>query len=324
MSRWMGLGMAALAACAAVGAAAGRASADEPETPRPPRERRVVRVHRGGGYLGVSLNDLGAADAKRLGLSDERGALVRDVVEESPAAKAGLKDDDVIVSFEGEQVRSAAHLGRLVRETPPGRSVAVGYVRGGTRQQAQVTVGEPRRARLMEGLADLRIEGLDKLKIQGLDKLEERLGDLELPDLPEPPEPPEVPDVPEAPEPPEPPMAFGRSGDAFTFNFTGARPRLGVQVVELTDQLARHFGVEDGILVSSVRSGSAAEKAGLRAGDIILKVDGEAVASSRELVRRVARGESARQVTLTVQRDGKPMDVRVQLEPRRTPRGPTT
>jgi membrane-associated protease RseP (regulator of RpoE activity) len=317
----MGLGMAALAACAAVGAAGGRASADEPETPRPPRERRVVRVHRGGGYLGVSLNDLAAADVKRLGLSDERGALVRDVVEQSPAAKAGLKDDDVIVTFEGEQVRSAAHLGRLVRETPPGRSVAVGYVRGGTRQQAQVTVGEPRRARLMEGLADLRIEGLDKLKIEGLDKLEERLGDLE---LPEPPEPPEVPDVPEAPEPPEPPMAFGRSGDAFTFDFMGARPRLGVQVVELTDQLARHFGVPDGILVSGVRSGSAADKAGLRAGDIILKVDGEAVASGRELVRRVARGDSARQVTLTVQRDGKPMDVRVQLEPRRTPRGPTT
>jgi S1-C subfamily serine protease len=103
----------------------------------------------------------------------------------------------------------------------------------------------------------------------------------------------------------------------------GARPRLGIQVVELTDQLARYFKVEDGVLISSVGSGSAAEKAGLRAGDVILKIDGTVVGSSRELVRRVTRSD-AKEMVVTVHRDGQTMDVRVPVEPRRTPRGPTT
>ena len=311
MSRWTGLGVAVLAASAAVGTVVVRA--DDQDAPRAERGR-TIRIHAGGGYLGVSLADLDAADAK--------GVRVREVVEESPAAKAGIQADDVIVSFDGEAVRSAAQLSRMVRETPAGRSVAIGYTRGGARQEAHVALGERRMGAFM-GLDGLRLEGLDNMKIKGLEKLHERLGELEIPEPPEPPEPPEAPEPPEPPTPPTPPTPFLHDdGSSFSY-FFNARPRLGIQVMELTDQLARYFKVEDGVLVSSVSSGSAADKAGLHAGDIILKIDGTAVTSSRELVRRVARSE-ARQVTLTVQRDGKPLDVRVQLEPRRTPRGPTT
>jgi C-terminal processing protease CtpA/Prc len=303
--------MAVLAASAAVGAQAVRA--DEKSAPRAEKSTRVIRVHGGGGYLGVSLADLDAADAK--------GVRVREVVDDSPAAKAGLQDDDVIVSFDGETVRSAAQLSRMVRETPAGRSVALGYTRGGARQDAQVVLGERRMGALM-GPGGPWIEGLDKMKIKGLEKLHERLGELELPEPPEPPEPPEVPEAVEPPEPPLPPSAPMLSEDGFSYFFSG-RPRLGIEVVELTEQLARHFKVEDGVLVSSVRSGSAAEKAGLRAGDVIVKVDGSAIGTSRELVRRVARSD-AKQIVVTVQRDGHPVDVRVTLEPRRTPRGPST
>jgi serine protease Do len=312
MSRWTGLAVAVLAASAAVGAAA--AHADDQAAPRAEKGTRVIHVHGGGGYLGVSLSDLDAADAK--------GVRVKEVVDDSPAAKAGLQADDVIVSFDGETVRSAAQLSRMVRETPAGRSVAIGYTRGGTRQEAHVALGERRMGAFMD-FDGLRFEGFDQ-KMKALDKLHERLGDL---GVPEPPEPPEVPEAPEPPEPPaaprapEPPAMPG--DDGFSFQFYGARPRLGIQVVELTEQLAHHFKVDDGVLVSSVTSGSPAEKAGLQAGDIILKVDGTAVGSTRDLVRRVGRSE-AKQVVLTVQREGKPMDVRVQLEPRRTPRGPTT
>jgi serine protease Do len=315
MSRWTGLGVAVLAASAAVGTVVVRA--DDKDAPRAEKRARVVRVHAGGGYLGVSLADVEAGQA--------RGVRVTEVVEDSPAAKAGLQADDVIVSFDGENVRSAAQLSRLVRETPAGRSVAVGFTRGGARQDAQVALGERRMGSLMglEGLQGL--EGLDKMKLRGLERLHERMGEFALPEPPEPPEVPEVPEPPEAPEPPQPPEPPAPliGGDGSFSYFFNARPRLGIEVVELTDQLARYFKVEDGVLVSSVRSGSAAEKAGLHAGDVILKVDGEAVGSSRELVRRVGRSE-AKQVVLTVQRDGHPMDVRVQLEPRRTPRGPTT
>ena len=312
MSRWTGLGVAVLAASAAVGTMVVRA--DDKDAPRADERARVVRVHGGGGYLGVSLADLEAGQA--------RGVRVTEVVEDSPAAKAGLQADDVIVSFDGENVRSAAQLSRLVRETPAGRSVAVGFTRGGARQDAQVALGERRMGAVM-GLEGL--EGLDKMKLRGLERLHERMGEFALPEPPEPPEVPDVPEPPEAPQPPQPPAPPVPllEGDGSFSYFFNARPRLGIEVVELTDQLAGYFKVEDGVLVSRVRSGSAAEKAGLHAGDVILKVDGEAVASSRELVRRVGRSD-AKQVVLTVQRDGHPVDVRVQLEPRRTPRGPTT
>jgi serine protease Do len=280
--------VAALAASAGVGTAAVRASSEEPATARPRRDRTVrIERHGGGGYLGVALED-----------GKDRGAEVRDVVDDSPAARAGLKDGDVVVSFDGESVRSAAQLSRLVRETPAGRTVELAYLRGGSRQQAQVTLGEPRRMGLI-GPGDLDLGDLD----------------LAIPQPPEPPVAPEPPGVQRVPRVPRLPML----GD-----MVGLRPRLGIQVDDLGEQLARYFKVEGGVLVSSVNPGSPAEKAGLRAGDIILKVDGEPVGSSRELIRQVGRADSAREVTLHIQREGRPMDVRVQLEPRRTPRGPTT
>jgi serine protease Do len=99
-----------------------------------------------------------------------------------------------------------------------------------------------------------------------------------------------------------------------------ARPRLGIQYVELTDQLARYFKVSDGVLVSSVSAGSPAEKAGLRAGDVIVKVGGDPVSSGRDLLR-VVRAASDGEITLGIQREGHALDLRVRLEPR-TPRRP--
>jgi S1-C subfamily serine protease len=100
------------------------------------------------------------------------------------------------------------------------------------------------------------------------------------------------------------------------------RPRLGIQVAPLTEQLARYFKVEDGILVTEVRPDSPAERAGLRAGDVIVTVDGAAVTSARELQRRVARfGEG--ELALGLQRDGQPLELKVHLEAR-AGRRPTT
>ncbi|HET8647015.1 MAG TPA: PDZ domain-containing protein [Vicinamibacteria bacterium] len=310
-----GLGLAVLVMSAAAGTAVVGAASEETQRDG----RTVIRVERAGaGYLGVSLEDVQAEDVKRLGLADERGAVVKDVSDDSPAAKAGLKADDVIVSFEGEAVRSAGQLARMVRETPPGRSVEVGFLRGGARQQAKLTL-------------DTRRGGDFDFRIGGLDRLRDRLEGFEVPEVPDVPEVPEVPDMaerpraPRPPRPPRPPVApFGDEDrqvfrEVFTF-----RPRLGIEVVELTEQLARHFKVEDGLLVSSVSAGSPAEKAGLRAGDIVVKVDGEAVGSRSELVRKVGRSDDARQVTLALVRDGRALDVRVQLEPRRRPGRPTT
>jgi serine protease Do len=95
-------------------------------------EKRVV-VHAGGGRLGVTIGDT---------TGETRGASVRSVAEASAAEKAGIKEGDVIVRFDGETVRSASQLRRLVAETPAGRAVAIEVARGGTTQKLTATLAE--------------------------------------------------------------------------------------------------------------------------------------------------------------------------------------
>jgi serine protease Do len=265
---------------------------------------RAFRWAMGGSRLGVSLTDVAGDDRTRLKLSDERGALVKDVQADTPAAKAGLKTDDVIVRFDGETVRSAAHLSRLVRETPPGRTVAIEVSRGGAFQRLTATLEEAR------GFG--RLAELDDL-------------DIDVPPVPPLPAMPSLPAMP--PVPPIEPL-MRDSIDRLQRNFFIERPgRLGISYQELSDQLARHFKVEDGsLLVSHVDADSPAGKAGLQAGDIIVQVNGKAVSRGQDLREQVARADSGAQITLGVRRDGKPIDVKVTLAARersRAKREPT-
>jgi serine protease Do len=109
----------------------------------------------------------------------------------------------------------------------------------------------------------------------------------------------------------------------FSFDFGG--PRLGVSVDRLTPQLGEYFGVKDGkgVLVQEINPGSAAEKAGLKAGDCITKLDSTPIESANELHRALLRkqGESreGRDVMLTIVRDRKEQTLKVHLEPVRQP-----
>ena len=94
------------------------------------------------GRLGVSLEDVRRDDLERLQLEEETGARVSGVTDDSPASAAGLKEDDVILRFQGETVHSAAQLARLVRETPPGRKVQLELSRQGAVQQVTATLAE--------------------------------------------------------------------------------------------------------------------------------------------------------------------------------------
>ncbi len=87
----------------------------------------------GGSRIGLSIEDVTDNDA-----ADE-GALVRDVRADSPAASAGFADGDVIVEFDGERVRSARQLTRLVQDTPSGRTVEAAVLRDGRRVELEVT-----------------------------------------------------------------------------------------------------------------------------------------------------------------------------------------
>ena len=98
---------------------------------------RVVR-----GWLGVTIQSVTKDLADKFGLDEPMGALVADVVPDSPAAKAGLKRGDVIVRYEGKNVKDMHALPRLVAETPVGSEVTVEVMRAGKKRPLQVTIGE--------------------------------------------------------------------------------------------------------------------------------------------------------------------------------------
>ncbi len=223
----------------------------------------------GGAWLGVTIGDVNAEKAKELKLAGEYGAFVKEVHENSPAAKAGLQKDDVIVEFAGEKVRSAAQLRRLVRETPADRAVTLVVNRAGQTKTLSAK---------LEGHANQFFE------------------------MP-------------APAIAATPMPNIHMPD-FNFVWKDRGARLGISADELTPQLAEYFGVKQGkgILVREVVVGSAAEKAGLKAGDVIVAVDGKEVPSVSKLRRALAsEKEEKRKVALTIVRDKREQTLSVEI-----------
>jgi len=103
--------------------------------------------------------------------------------------------------------------------------------------------------------------------------------------------------------------------DQLVAHGTVTRGRLGVTVQEVNQSLARSFGMPSarGALVSSVEPGSAADKAGVKTGDVILKLNGTAIDRSIELASRVATMKPGSPATLEVWRDGKPRAITAQV-----------
>jgi C-terminal processing protease CtpA/Prc len=120
-------------------ASAALASANEQQSDTP-RARRIYVGDRS--YLGVELQEVTGDTATRLKLREPRGALVGVVSTDSPAHKAGLQKDDVVVAWNGDRLESAAELARHLRETPAGRTVRLGIIREGREIQADVTLVE--------------------------------------------------------------------------------------------------------------------------------------------------------------------------------------
>jgi S1-C subfamily serine protease len=99
-----------------------------------------------------------------------------------------------------------------------------------------------------------------------------------------------------------------------TFFFADCSGMLGIECESLSSQLAAYFGVKEGVLVSAVTKDSPAEKAGMRAGDVIVKVDGEAVTSTHEIAGLVRAGRNKRTFPVVVVRDKKEVTLSVTIE----------
>ena len=93
------------------------------------------------GWLGVRMQDVTDEVAARLGMRPARGALVVSVDENGPAKPAGIEPDDVIVKFDGKEIKQMRDLPRAVAETPVGKQVIVLIIRKGKEEIKTVTIG---------------------------------------------------------------------------------------------------------------------------------------------------------------------------------------
>lgn len=257
-------------------------------------DRRVVMLDGRGSTIGVSIRDLAPDDVARAKLDRAGGVVIETVNEESPAERAGLREGDIIVEFDGERVRSARQLARLVQETPDGRSVRTTVVRDGARQTVDVTPERGGRFAADFALPNIAHD-IEREVERGIAAL---------------------------------PRNF-----AFDLKWDGELPaarlwpmgRFGVQVSPLTDQLAEYFGVSRGVLVSSVQSDSPAAKAGLKAGDVITSVNGRTVETPRDVTQELRDAEPGQEVEIDVTRDRKKVSLKAPVPERRRvdPRRPT-
>jgi predicted metalloprotease with PDZ domain len=250
-----------------------------------PRTPAAVWVS-GGARLGISIREVEEEDMKAGRLTSRGGALVEEVSEGSPAEKGGIRKGDILVEFDGERVRSARQLTRLVMETADGSKVTTVAVRDG--QRVTLTV-EPR----ADGEFDFG--GLRDLGDWG------RNFAFALPKA--------VPAVP--PPTPMPPPAVWKMDELLG---TAGGRRLGIQVDSLSPQLAEYFGTKDGVLVTTVQGDSSAAKAGVKAGDVITTLNGSAVDDPADLRRRVQDLEAGAEFTIGVMRDKKPLTLKGKLE----------
>ncbi len=227
-------------------------------------------------YLGVDIADVTTERLNALKLKEEKGVEVTMVDQDAPAGKAGIKEHDVILTMNGTPIESGAQLRRMIHETPPGRVVALGVSRE----------GQP---------LTLKVQLADKHKefsfVSPNPDVHVKMPDFRIPDI----------DIP-----------------SMNMVVVTSSARSGLMVENITPQLGEFFGVKNGngVLVRSVEKGSRAEKAGFRAGDVIVKVNAQAVHDTSDFSHAV-RSRNGDSVNVGLIRDKKEQNLNLSLPARK-------
>jgi membrane-associated protease RseP (regulator of RpoE activity) len=233
-------------------------------------------------YLGVGVVDLDSDRIQALKLKDDHGVEISQVDQDAPAGKAGFKEHDVIVAFNGTPVESQEQFKRLMRETPPGRTVSLDIVRDGQPQKIKVQLADRKK---METTMMLPREPKEPFAYA---------------------------------VPPMPPMSdFSRTWTDRTIRI---RSNSGATLESLTPQLGDYFGVKngEGMLVRSVQKGSAAETAGLRAGDVVVRVGDQKISDGSDWTDALRNGKNGK-VAVVIVRDKKEQTLSMSVPPRKGP-----
>jgi S1-C subfamily serine protease len=238
---------------------AGTQCAAESETPR----SRPGSVS----YIGVYVRDVSAARMAGLKLNQERGAEITMVDHDAPAGKAGLKEQDVILSFNGASVENAQQLRTLIRDTPSGSTASLGISRNGQ----PVTISVQLAARDPNSQKASREVRYEAAPAGG------------------------YPDIP-------------------AFSLLQYSRRSGLMVEDLTQQLGDYFGAKNGqgVLVRSVEKGSGADRAGFKAGDVILHAAEDRIGNSGDW-NRLMHHNAGQTISIVLLRDHKEQTLSLQV-----------
>lgn len=246
-------------------------------------------TQRAPGYLGIEFHDLTDEQAKAMHLRGPRGVEVLLVDHDGPAAKAGLQPHDLITGLNGRIVASGEALRRMIRDTGAGVEVRLSIFRGGS----PVTL---------------------RAKLANREVVERRAFAHVM-----------------APAPPDDAMLAAGFTDGYaadppapirnqTFlsSMLHTPPFTGLVVEAMQPQLASFFGAPhgQGLLVQAVDMGSPAATAGLHAGDVIVRMDGDALHSTSEWSKRLYAGKG-HPISLTVLRDHRELTLTLQPDPKR-------
>ena len=245
----------------------------------PPTQPWVFSSDEGGtsSYLGVDIADISAERLSALKLKEEKGVEVTMVDQDAPAGKAGIKEHDVILTMNGTAIESGAQLRRMIHETPSGRVITLGLSRDGQPMSIKVQLGDKKQMySFASPKPDFHVQ-IPEIHV--------------MPDI----------DIP-----------------AMNMVVVTSSARSGLMVENITPQLGEFFGVKngDGVLVRSVEKGSRAEKAGFRAGDVIVKINEQPVHDTSDFSHAV-KSRSENTVKVGVIRDKKEQYLNLALPERK-------
>ena len=246
----------------------------------PPPQPWVFSSEDGGtsSYLGVDIADVTTERLSALKLKEEKGVEVTMVDQDAPAGKAGIKEHDVILTMNGTSIESGAQLRRMIHETPPGRLVSFGLSRDGQPLTVKVQLGDKHKeySFVTPNMKDFHVE-IPEIHV---------MPDIDIPSM--------------------------------NMVVVTQSARSGLTVENITPQLGEFFGVKNGngVLVRAVDKGSRAEKAGFRAGDVIVKINDQAVHDTSDFSHAV-RSRNGNSISVGVMRDRKEQNLSLSLPERK-------
>jgi serine protease Do len=237
--------------------------------------------HEARGYLGVETRPVSEDQLGELKLKDARGAEITSLDHDGPACKAGMRMHDVILQMNGQVIETEDQLRRLLREIPIGRTVSFVVSRDGQTQTMTMTTADRRMVGVQawEQHYSVPAPGPSGYLHAGNNfvdspKSGNATAQKEHKDL------------------------LGTETIVLSSSFTGAKLEL------MGPQLAEFFGAAggSGLLVRSVDGNSPADEAGMKAGDVVVKINSIAVASGTDWTKTV-HDNKGRPVPVVVLRD---------------------